>query len=242
MTSINKLRILSQQANIDLTVHMGDGPATITGGLGGWKEVERLDQTSITTWEGRGAVTQDVPVLLNGFEWWSHKEGRMIPTSSVQPLLQEILKLGLEPFVFSIEGAIHFPKKHWVLPDGGIERGTDDTIREEDGMLVRQSLVLHLMEYVNPKKAIVRNPKIGLGEAEEVTPANQRGEPGKTGGTAFPGKTYTVGQGKNGNGETLVEVAALLYGRWEAWKALGAKNNVRDANRKLKPGTNLVLP
>jgi hypothetical protein len=236
---VQEVRIIARSRKIDLSVSMGDGPAVLTGGLGGWTTVQRLDDIAFSTWEGQEPLTQDVPILLDGW-------GRF--PKSVEGDLQTIFKLGRDfdgprtaPPVFKVWGPIFFPGKNWVLQAGGIDLGTDDTIRLEDGTLVRQSLVLHLTEYINPNQ-IQRTKHHDVKGAEEVTPEHQRGEPAKSGGTAFPGKTYRVGGGKSGNGESLVEIAALLYGRWEAWKAIAAKNGLKEANAKLRPGTQLLLP
>jgi hypothetical protein len=232
---VQEVRIIAKSRQVDITVQMGDGPATITGGLGGWKTVERLDDIAFSSWEGQEPLTQDVPILLDG-------AGRN--AQSVERELNTIFKLGRDfsgprsaPPVFTLYGPIYYPGKNWVLGDGGIELGTDDTWREDDGTLIRQSLVLHMIEYVNPNQ-IKRNKHHDVKPAEEVAPEHQRGEPAKTGGTAFPGKSYTVQAG----GQSLVEIAAFLYGNWEAWKALGAKNGLKEANAKLKSGTILLLP
>lgn len=231
---MQEVRIIAKSRSIDITVPMGDGPAVVTGGLGGWRTVERLDDIAFSSWEGQEPLTQDVPILLDG---WGRNP------ASVERQLQTIFKLGRDfsgprsaPPVFTVYGPVFFEGKNWVLGDGGIELGTQDTIREDDGTLVRQSLVLHLLEYVNPNQ-IKRDKHHDVKGAEEVTPEHQRGEPAKTGGTAFPGNSYTTKQG-----DTLVSVAAKLYGNWEAWKALGAKNGLKEANAKLKPGTVLLLP
>lgn len=231
---MQEVRIIAKSRGIDITVQAGDGTAVITGGLGGWKTVERLDDIAFSSWEGQEPLTQDVPILLDG--WGRNPQ-------SVERELNTIFKLGRDlngprsaPPVFTIYGPVYYPGKNWVLGDGGIELGTDDTIREDDGTIVRQSLVLHLTEFVNPNQ-IKRNKHHDVKEAEEVLPEHQRGEPAKTGGTAFPGKTYTSQQG-----ETLVSIAAKLFGNWEAWKSLGAKNGLKNANAKLKPGTVLLMP
>lgn len=232
---MQEVRIVAKSRKIDITVPVGDGPAIITGGLGGWRTVERLGDIAFSTWEGQEPLGQDVPILLDG-------AGRS-PRSVERPL-NAILKLGRDgidgqgnpPPVFRMWGPIFFPGRNWVLGDGGIELGTDDTWRLDDGTLIRQSLVLHCTEYLDPG-APRRSKRRNLGEAEETLPEHQRGEPAKTGGTAFPGKSYTTSAG-----ETLVSIAAKLYGNWEAWKALAAKNGLKQANAKLPVGTHLQLP
>jgi len=187
------LQIESRSGKVKITVEMGDGPATLTGGLGGWKTIERVDDVAMTNWEGKEPVTQDVPVLLDG--WGRNPQ-------SVQKDLDTILSLGLGATVFKIKGPIHFEKKSWVLPDGGIDLGTEDTIRLEDGTLVRQSLTLHLMEHI--RTDVIKD----------------RGRAGKEGaiGEARP-VTYTSKAGDN-----WMTIAAYVLGNWESWKEIAAKN------------------
>jgi hypothetical protein len=220
-------RIVSTDGAINIKIPMGDGPATITGGLGGWQTIDRQDDIAATDWVGQGPLTQDVPLLLDGYP-----DGE-----SVERAMNTVFKLGRDargnenvPPVFTIDGPIWYPDSHWVLPDGGIDLDTASTIRRDDGELLRQAFTLHLLEYVKPDQVKLRGKK--------KTPKHQRGEPGKTGGTAFPGKSYTVPKG----GQSLHEIAAILYGDASEWKDIGKKNDIADPNRKQPAGTVLQLP
>lgn len=227
---MQEVRIIAKSRKIDITVQIGDGPATLTGGLGGWKTVERLDDIDFSSWEGQGPLMQDVPILLDG---WDRNP------QSVERELNTIFKLGRDfsgprsaPPVFTLYGPVYYPGKNWVLGDGGIDLDTDGTIRLDDGTLVRQSLVLHLIEYVNPTQ-IRPNKQHKIGPGEVV--------PGGGASLLFPaevvGGTYTTKAG-----DTLQKIAAKLYHEWEAWKAIGAKNGLNDPNAKLPVGTKLILP
>src|SRR5262245_22666969 len=111
-----RIRARDREVAIDIRVPMGNGPATITGGLGGYEVVERHDNVGVTDWSKQQPITQDVPLLLNGYE-----AGR-----SVEREWNTIKRLGLRssadrrPPVFTVEGPIEFPHKRWVLPDNGI--------------------------------------------------------------------------------------------------------------------------
>jgi LysM repeat protein len=225
---MEEVHIVSGDGKIDIRVPMGDGPAIITGGLGGWQIMDRLDDIGVTDWIGQGPLTQDVPLLLDGYA----------EEESVLPQMRTIFKLGRDvtgnesvPPVFQIEGPIFFPKAHWVLPEGGIELDPASTIFNDHGDLLRQAFTLHLLEFVRPD--VVRRRQ----KRKKKRKQGKLGNPGKTGGTAFPGYSYTVQKG-----DTLTSIAANLYGDWKEWKAIGKKNGITDPNRKLPPGKVLKLP
>jgi phage tail protein X len=228
---VQEVRIIAPSLKLNTTVQMGDGPATITGGLGGWQTVERVDDIDGTSWEGQEPITQDVPLLLDGHPAWDRGAQRVTPRRSVEGELLTLFKLGRDPdggspAVFQLEGPIYFPKKHWVLGSGGIDLNTDDTIRGGDGMLVRQSLTLHLTEYVPliPRK----RKKPAIGEAVAVQGL----------GEAVPVE-YTTRQG-----DTFIAIAGRLYGQWPIWEAIADKNPKfpRNPMTPLPVGVELTLP
>src|SRR4029079_19059428 len=106
-------------------------------------------------------------------------------------------------------GPIYFEGKSRVLPDNGIELDAESVIREDDGTLVRQALTLHMLEYIAPDRVRLRKKRNA-----------PKGHPENTGGTPFPGRTYTTKAG-----DTLHSIAANLYGDWHEWKAIAKKNN-----------------
>lgn len=214
---------------IDIEVPVGNLGAQLVGGLGGYQEVERQDDVSLTDWSGQEALKQDISILLDGYA----------KGDSVERELNTILKLGRDPNgervppVFKVFGPVYLPGKSWVLPPDGIDLtgGEIETIRRRgDGELLRQEVILHLLEFIPPEQLRLRKRKKTL--------KHQRGEPARSGGTAFPGKSYTVQSG----GETLIEISTKLYGTWKEWKAIGERNGIADPHRKLPAGKVLKLP
>ena len=205
-----RLHIVSKEARLDFTVDMGNGPATLTGGLGGWQTVSVVDDVDLTDWIGQAPLTQDIPVFLDGF-----------PDESVERDLKNIFKLGRNtdgrPPVFEIDGPIHFPEAHWVLPEGGIALDADSTIRSDNGTLLRQALTLSVLEYVPP---------------DEVGRRKKKRKKTKAGIADNRALTHTVPSG----GETLARIAARELGSWEKWKLLGPKNDITDPHRVLPAG------
>lgn len=198
---MKEVRIVAKSHKIDITVPLS-GVATLTGGLGGWTTVDRADDLSLTDWNGQEPLTQDVPLLLDGWDRTPR---------SVERQLNTIFKLGRDfnhkdrerPPVFKVEGPVFYSGKYWVLPSGGIELGTDDTIRLEDGTLVRQSLVLHLLEHV--RADVLREHRKSKGIAKRP-------------GDAIP-LTYDTRQG-----DTLMSVATDQFGDWTRWAEIAKKN------------------
>jgi hypothetical protein len=213
---VREVRIIAQNPDIDISVEMGDGPAMIVSGLGGWQTVDRIDDISITDWVGQAPLQQDVPLLLDGYA----KE------RSVERELNSIFKLGRDavgeenvPPVFKVFGPVYFEGKSWVLPEGGIELDPSSVIREDDGTLLRQALTLHLLEYVKPDEVKLRKKKRQQHVANHIP------------------LTYITRKG-----DTLISIAADVLHDWKRWKEIGQKNNLSDPNRKLPPGKTLNLP
>lgn len=211
------LRIFAPSEGVDLRVLHGDGPATPTGGVGGWQQVARTDAKSMTEWSGNDTFTQDIPVLLNGF-----KEGNV-----VQGQANDIIALGRKtdddevPPVFRMVGAIWMPWLPWVLED---VEWTDEVIRDDDTRLLRQEVVLKVAEFEDPDQVKVKRIRHPYGTS-------------KGGGTNFPTNQYIVRKGDN-----LVKIATKVYGDRTRWKKLSEKNDIRDPHHELEPGRIIKLP
>lgn len=154
------LRIVCPDPKVDISVQMGDGPATPNAGVAGWEVIDRVEGESITD---RGPVqpfTQDVPVLLDGYS----------KGNSVQRQLDELLSLGgEEAAVFRAFGPIHRSGIHYVY---GGEPEFGEVIRDDDGTLLRQRLTLPLMKYVRPdllRKRKRGGQRSGVGRAQALT-------------------------------------------------------------------------
>lgn len=210
------IRIVAKDPEIDITVPMGDGPAYPTGGLGGYEVVDRQDDVGMTDWSGQTPLTEEVPLLLNGYE----------RDDSVEREWNTIKKLGRDPNgerkppVFRVWGPLDAPEgKAWVLPDNGIEVNSDSILkRNGDGTLLRIEFTLHLLEYIRPD--VVGRPRKKL----------------RAGISRHTALTYTTQAG-----DTLAVIAARLFGDWRRWKEIGEKNGISDPNRRLPAGKVLAL-
>jgi hypothetical protein len=214
------LRILAPSADVDTKILMGDGAATITGGVGGWQQVKRPDAKSLTEWSGQDTITQSVPLMINGFKLGN----------SVQGQANDIIALGRNttddevPPVFRMFGAIHFQWLPWVLESVEWLDGEEDVIRDNDTTLLRQAVILHVAEFEDPDQIRLKRIRHAFGT-------------GKGGGTNYPGNQYIVRKG-----DDLIKIAAKVYGDRTRWKVLAKKNDIRDPNKELQPGRVINLP
>ena len=126
-----QLRLIAAKPNVDITVDMGDGPATPTAGYAGWEEVPRIKRRALTAFNGLPAFQQDVPILIDGFG-----EGR-----DVERQVEAVLSLGAA-VIFTAEGPIYHSGAKFVF---GAEPEFTEQVRDTDETLLRVRMVLKLM-------------------------------------------------------------------------------------------------
>lgn len=134
-----QLRLVAASPAVDISVDMGEGPATPTAGYAGWEEVQRIERRAMTSFHGLPAFQQDVPIMLDGW-----REDR-----SIERQLEEIEKLG-DNVVFRAIGPIFRSGSRFVFGD---EPEYGEMIRASDETLLRVRMTLKLMGYVTPNLA-----------------------------------------------------------------------------------------
>lgn len=151
--------LLIKGKGIDLRLHMGNGPATPSGGVGGVEEIPRPDDEPLTE-TVETLRRQEVPVMLNG---WANNQ-------PVQRLLNRIEELGKgDPRpVLRLDGPVHDTKLRWLLED--MEYG--EVIRRSDGVLMRQALTLRFCEWVAPDQIRIRKRKKKSNQGGGVGPSD----------------------------------------------------------------------
>lgn len=211
----SQVRFICQRPKTNLTVEMGDGPATPTAGASSWEIIERVEDKGITDRASIPPFQQDVPLIFDGYS--PPPSGVYTGGTSIQHDLDALLNL--RGAIFRVEGPVHKPHLRYVF---GGEPDFGEVIRDDDGTLLRQRLTLRLMEYVPPD--VIRRAKkrragrrMGIGQAQALT--------------------YRVVAG-----DTLARVAHKQYGNWKQWKSIGDLNGIRDPFVKLTPGRVLKLP
>ena len=130
-----------------LIVLLGTDPVKLTGGGGGWENVTRPHQTSMTLWQGSEPWGLQLPLMLDdyaergGVERAMRVLGRLVKGDDDS-----------EPGVVEI-GGIPLPVDEWVIES--IDYG--DPIRGVTDMrLLRQPCTLMLREYVPPEYVRLR--------------------------------------------------------------------------------------
>jgi nucleoid-associated protein YgaU len=194
--------------------HLLNGEATVTGGTATWEETARPEQRALTVYAGTELLKLDVPILIDGF-----------PDEGIKQDVQRLIDLsrgdGIDrPPDFTASGPIPNSGDRFVmeLPEWG------ESVRSRQGDLTRQYLTLKLIEFVDPDR--IRPHKIG----------RKHGNRGN-GGTTAPPSQITVK-----DHETLLQIAARIYGDSSRARDIGQVNGIRDIRKQLKAGQKLVLP
>lgn len=197
-----------------LFVGLGDGPAQISDGYGGWVTVERPKDEGITRWLNQPNLRMTLPLLVDNFGG----------ARGVERDRDRILRLGRrgdgdrQPPIFRVAGAVPFSNARWVLE--GVEMG--DALYE-DGHLARQFLTLTLLSYERPDTA-----KFGRRH-------------GGSGGLYTP--LYTVKEGDTLRKiAAKLKPDASPEERRDYARAIGKLNGIDDVRRELNVGRELRLP
>lgn len=127
--------------------HMGDGPAVITDGYGGWSQVSRPRTKAMTQWDGGNGFTMSVPVIISGWFDDSSVESRV-------RRLEQMSRAGegeSEPPPLAVTLPGDSPRDGesfvWVLQN--IEWGNSRR-RDDDGHRTYQEATLTFWEHVRP--------------------------------------------------------------------------------------------
>lgn len=203
--------------SVDLTVAMGKGSATLTGGNGGWVEEQRRGLPPALWWDSPTAYRQSIPIRFKG--------------SDVEGSIQALQLLSgpdrkhprTPPPLVAIAGpAIWRADLTWVIE--GVDPGSDVLRREDDGHVQKHDFVVKLVEYNGIDALVDRSPsRQAAGNAGSRKPPRSR-------------STWRVRQGDN-----LRKIAVAVYGDDKYWKAIANANGIRDG-RTLKVGRVLKIP
>jgi hypothetical protein len=151
---LGQVMLYSERDSARLVMKLGDGPALVTEGYGGWDKVARARRHSLTQWAGQNGWTVTVPVLFDSMgtdqtvedqvrrlEWMAYRDEAVR-----EPPQLVVDALGVVPHDYSQE-----PRTRWVLEDIGWDAASF-VRRNFDGKLVRATAVLTLFEYVRDDK------------------------------------------------------------------------------------------
>jgi hypothetical protein len=130
-----------------LESHLGDGPAVVTDGYGGWQQTERPRRKPLTQWAGGKVFTMSVPVVISG---WFHD-------SSVESRIRRLEQMARvdggdtepPPVAVTLPGDSPRDAESFVWVIDNIEWGASRR-RDSDGHRTYQEATLSMIEFVRP--------------------------------------------------------------------------------------------
>ena len=219
-------------------IRLGNGPSKLVGGGATINEAARPEQSSLSDFAGNPLIRVDLPVYFDGFEDGTNvnqthrirdEAGSVVELAGVQEVLELSQGGPKGQFLpaFKVYGElggsiqwIPYPHLEWLLelPDWG------DGVRGETGDLIRQELVLHLIQFNNPQADV---PRVHKRVEMAVGPGH------------FAGPGHVVTLKRN---ETLLEVSVTYFGTPAEARNIGKLNSIRDIRTILPVGQKLRIP
>jgi LysM repeat protein len=205
----------------DLTVMMGNGPAQLTGGDGGWVEEPRRGLAPTLWWDSPSSYRQSIPIRFSGASEQA--------INSLFVLARTPGSRRPPPLVAIAGPAIHRADLLWVVDK--IDPGSNVERRPDDGDRTRQDYTVNLINFNGVDVLVERSPSRKVANQDTTTsPSRTR-------------TTYRVREG-----DTLPKIAARqdVYGDWRQWKKIANANPVNGVGRRdprsLKIGETLKIP
>jgi hypothetical protein len=138
----NYVRVTCDDPKLNVVALLGEEPARLTGGFGGWEVSARPRQVGMTTWTGVEPLQLELSLLLDG--WAS--------ATSQENAISDIVTCARgddnsPPGIVELEG-VPLPVERWVIEDVAFGDVIVDPASRER---LRQALALTLREYVPPE-------------------------------------------------------------------------------------------
>ena len=223
MTNAHQMVTFSADGIADVVVLLGETPAQITGGYGGWVTEPRERRKALTQWQGKDPIRMQISVLFDGVRT---NEGQELPISRLSRMALPPIAGGEPPTVEVAGRGVPKPgPPRWVIES--LNWGTNVIWDfSTDGVMVRmrQDCVVNLMEYVGADRVAFANIKPGT--SGKVTGKSKTGWP----------KTHIVKPG-----ETMAKIAVKYYKNSKLWSKISKANGIRDP-KTIKPGQTLRIP
>jgi len=225
----------SYKPNLRVVALLDEATAQITQGYGGWTEQDRARRRSLTYYSGPKPFRMDLPIVFDGFSTDTSVEGsvKTIETMAMPS------SFNAPPPTVKVTGHVPGITLTWVIDD--ITWG--ETIRKIGGTLVRQHLVIHLLQYVTSDIAKVSATKkvqtkskhksknthewVRIGYGYAVDPSTVSGY----------NTTYVTREG-----DTLTTIAAQQLGDYDYWHDICDINGFRDPFYKYPGGVKMKIP
>lgn len=214
------VRLVSHGLDRPLKLLLGDGTIVPEAGYGGWSEVTKPDDVSITEWDGHENFKLSLPVIVTEMDI-SRPFSKRAEFRSAANVVHRLTGLarshdGREPRLVRVYGKAMPPGHNgdkYVI--SGIEWGLSE--QTGHGKLIWQALTLSLLRYTK-------------GDDVEFKRKKHRNR-----GDQRPHQYHIR------KGDTLMSIAKEFYGDWHKWKLIADKNHIHHP-RKLRVGRLIILP
>lgn len=206
----------------DFRCYLGNGRPRPTGGGAEYEGLRRPQSDAATLFQGNALMTMDVPVLFDG---WGPPGKR----NDIGPHVDQIVGLCFgegrnPPPNFIASGPFPFSGTRFQMALPEYVEDSPAPIVGENGTLFRQALILKLIEYNDPTAIRYKGAGASIGKS-------------RNGGTTAPPSSIVLRQS-----ESLLQVAAAVFGDPGEAAAIGRVNGIKDLRKKLPVGTRLKLP
>lgn len=207
---------------------MGDGPAIVTEGYGGWITTPRPRDIGFTEWEGRSPMAIEIPFMIDRYmeAYIPHEYEPGEITEAEIRNLEFLCGVGgrSRPDVCQVDGNGAIPHDNRVAP--GIHRWVIESLSWDRDMEIRSP---------TSSNRLRAGGTLTIRQYLEINDLLRRIHPDDR---AKQYKMYKVKKG-----DTLKKIAAKksIYGDATKWKVIAWANFIRDP-RKLHVGQRLRIP
>jgi LysM repeat protein len=225
---VSTFTIRSDSPKISFMGEMGDGPALVTDGYGGWEVVARPQEIGITEWAGRNPMAIEIPFVIDN--WFSNSNSAGINTEQQVDNLERLSGLGSHdrPPICKVNGKGVIPHDlrisslhRWVIENIAWSRELE--IRSPSSMRrLRCGGTITIRQFIEAD-ALDR-----LAAKKKTKKKKTKKKP--------KAKTHTVKAN-----ESLAHIASIHYDDAGKWHIIGDANGLRDPN-SLVVGDVLFIP
>lgn len=229
------ITFVSYKPNLRVVALLDDATATIIQGYGGWTEQDRARRRTLTIYTGPKPFKLDLPILFDGFSTDTSVEEQVKTLES----MAMPSKFNAPPPQVKITGHVPGNDLTWVIDD--ITWG--ETMRKVGGTLVRQHMVVHLLEYVTSDIAKVSATAKVQTKSRHKSKNTHEYILGTYGYYVDPSTvsgyntTYVTREG-----DSLTTIAAQQLGNYDDWHDIADINGLRDPFYKYPGGVKLKIP
>lgn len=146
---LGKIKLISEDPPLELTVLLGDGEIGVSGGSGGYSEIERPKRVSLTEWQGHTPRSMELPIILDGYVSDRSVEKDV---ATLQRMARKISDDARTPLI-TVEGKVPLTNVIWVINDISWE-SQERSIAT--GNRIRQVASISLLEYVEGELTVRR--------------------------------------------------------------------------------------